>query len=865
MTACPLSDRLPSTAEPPALRGLPSGALPRAFGLLRPLPALLLASAGLHAIGTVAPNAGDPKLALVQSLARDFNLSASPSDVFWIDPPAEGWTPGKRRAWVLAQHPNALNDVFLVHAQLTPEGRLLGTNDVFNATETRAADEASLSAAGSWAAWSIGDAQRSYLVQTADLDASPSLRHFTHAEQWRWRLAWLQRYGQLDGLTQRTFKLDPAPRTLKLTTSETELSIRSDGAPIVVPRRAPTSVGTSLLVEQSHELPPPGNWVTWAVDRVRAISWFGDDRMQWVKAVAYHAKDWLELNLNLQRDDSDSDEFTTRVDLPVTPVTPSAGTARPFETRNDWPPQNITPELDPPWEHEGVWQSLQGDPFVRSSPEPNANFLTTFIRTDAERKFSRILVVLWDPSRIELNLMSGTEEPKSATGQTGPGQIPRDPEILGRLVAAFNGGFQGTHGDFGMMVDGTEYVPPKPYAATVARMSNGETAFGTWPVDGHAPPDMVGYRQNLTPLVGGGELNPYGRLWWGGVPQGWQDDTQTVRSGLCHTKQGFIAYFYGTKTDAQHLGRAMLAANCEYGMHLDMNQGHTGLEFYIADEESKLPPLGLPLQGMWQAEGPLRDAPGFAFRGRRLFRGMQLMNFPRYIGREARDFFYLTLRRSLPSPNLRSVSQSPRDGVWETAELPQFGSPPVQARTSIRPDPTQPGSKVHLLQLDPYRLAPRTEPDDHLVASWAQPAAQHELAVWWDAGRAVVSQQPPSEAAVALLGGTASPSADARAAAAVDARGMVLYAEIATLTGQSRTDAGAELLRSALQLAGASRLVYLRAPAGVVLGNRDLSLHPQQVPSAGALHVVRVERSGFQDVFKDTPVVKREEWRPLQK
>ena len=35
----------------------------------------------------------------------------------------------------------------------------------------------------------------------------------------------------------------------------------------------------------------PGNVVTWAVDRVRAMPWFGDDRMQWVKAVAFTALD----------------------------------------------------------------------------------------------------------------------------------------------------------------------------------------------------------------------------------------------------------------------------------------------------------------------------------------------------------------------------------------------------------------------------------------------------------------------------------------------------------------------------------------------------------------------------------------------
>ena len=41
----------------------------------------------------------------------------------------------------------------------------------------------------------------------------------------------------------------------------------------------------------------PGNLITWAVDRVRALSWFGDDRMQWVKAVAFTALDKVARDL----------------------------------------------------------------------------------------------------------------------------------------------------------------------------------------------------------------------------------------------------------------------------------------------------------------------------------------------------------------------------------------------------------------------------------------------------------------------------------------------------------------------------------------------------------------------------------------
>ena len=61
--------------------------------------------------------------------------------------------------------------------------------------------------------------------------------------------------------------------------------------------------------------------------------------------------------------------------------------------------------------------------------------------------------------------------------------IPRDPEIMKRLLGAFNGAFQSTHGDYGMQVDGALIVPPKPYAATVARTSGFSGAIGSGRAD----------------------------------------------------------------------------------------------------------------------------------------------------------------------------------------------------------------------------------------------------------------------------------------------------------------------------------------------------------------------------------------------
>ena len=44
--------------------------------------------------------------------------------------------------------------------------------------------------------------------------------------------------------------------------------------------------------------------------------------------------------------------------------------------------------------------------------------------------------------------------------------MPRTPEVMGRVLAGFNGGFQATHGEFGMMAESVVYLPPKPFSVS---------------------------------------------------------------------------------------------------------------------------------------------------------------------------------------------------------------------------------------------------------------------------------------------------------------------------------------------------------------------------------------------------------------
>jgi hypothetical protein len=474
---------------------------------------------------------------------------------------------------------------------------------------------------------------------------------------------------------------------------------------------------------------------------------------------------------------------------------------------------------------------------------------------------------MWDPRQVELNAMSGTREPKSATGATGPGLVPRDPEVLTRLVAGFNGGFQAMHGEYGMMSDGVVYLPPKPYAATVARLTDGSTGFGTWPEDDTIPPEIVSFRQNMTPLIMDSRVNPYHRQWWGGVPPGWEDTSKTVRTGLCLTREHFAAYFYGSRADVDHISSAMQQARCDYGIHLDMNPGHTGLEFYNVDREGRLPSLSRKLNSEWEAEGAVPHIKGWRFRGRRMIRRMALMHFPRYIHRESRDFFYLTLRPLLPGAHLTPVAsdREPGEGVWVVSGLPQHGWPHAMATTWLRPDPKRRETKVWILRVDPRRVTPECHqgtrrPTVLTLSTSHSPSAKQSI--WWTSEGLWLGDTPSDGPSLRMAtGSTSVPRKAVSAAAGIDGEKMFVYAEIATAPDRNQDGA---LLHSLLKQMGCSRPVLLSERLQVALGGqRDLAGHPVAL-QRDTSRLCRFAGPGGQLIFKDTPVVARRVWEPLQ-
>ncbi|MBX3214444.1 MAG: hypothetical protein KF850_20580 [Labilithrix sp.] len=899
---------------------------------LRPLPFALVAACGLSRLGRAPIDDAAPSrsAALCGALAAAHTLTCAPEDVVWLDGPSGvlGAIGGKARALVRGKERAAQPsdpavaadaetlDIFAVTTRLSPEGQLLDVGATYNLTRSTGADEGLPVARGSLVAYLVEVDDRPEALHVLDLAGHDAHAYdeLTKLERFQVKVADLQATGQARGVKKTVFTLVPPPQ-------KAALAFREDGALEVTgvhgandtdvrvtriePREGTVSDAAGVRVTAEVIAKPP-TLAPWMSDRLRAVSWFGDDKNQALKAIVFTTLEWVKgKRAELTGDTGEAAALDDLGSIETGTLGPSTFT----DPEIGWPPKPLEPLMKPAIAGEGQWIRLDDDPFITPIPGLASPFVTTFVRSDPSAKHTRVYVTLWDPRLIALHMEAGTVEPVSATGEAGPGQIPRTPEIIRRVIGGFNGGFQATHGEFGMQANGVLYLPPKPYAATVAELRDGTTAFAAWPTEQQVPEEVLSFRQNMTFMVQNDKYNPWGRAWWGGVPPGWHDAIHTTRSGLCLTKEGFVAYLFGHDIGPEPLGRAMLAARCQVGMHLDMNPGLAGFEFYNMQPASTFTPLGRPLQPDWEYEGTVRDMPEFKFRSRRMTKSMGHILFPRYIQRDARDFFYLTARSVLPGAPIAPGVE------WRVKGLPQHGYPYASAIASVTlPLPGEP--RVRVLRVDPRAVAPSAAVDPRAVAPNApvdpravapnapvDPRAvapnapvsddgARTVAVFGrpprakgatrDAGAALgaggaetklwlgdhifaIDRSPtPSAVAIASVAPPTAPgAATARAAAGVsDEDGMLHWLELAPESTPSAETSAAML--ALLERAGCSArglvLDNLRAYLG---GTLDTGGEPAG-PATALVTLARTPSPAAKQIFESTPIVPQAVWQPLQ-
>jgi hypothetical protein len=851
----------------------------RALGLKRRRLAIAL---GLFLViaGVMRCRSGASEDTVEASVAAAFaadDVSVDPESVVWLEPDRG---PFRGRALLALGTETDLADVYYAEARVAGEG-VLDLARVTNVTRSSGADESDLALSGRYAIFAsrVGDEYEAVTV----LDANGEPRSLTKGWPLRARaqnaITNLQETGRFGGFGRRRYAFVEPSRALSIRVEAARFHVSTDAGELVIdPAEADAQSGAELAELRPTEKGMPGG-ITWIVDTVRNTSFIGPEPVEWLEHRVFSLKDRLERGYHAVFGDETTEEQEEavaeelgvsaaerrrRIELSVTD--PELG----------WPPRAIEVVYDEPLEGEGQWLPVIDDPFVKTYPNAPTPFYTTVLRPDEARPFARVYIAIWDPRLVQLRIMTGTREPESATGETGPGMAPRDPATLERLVAGFNGGFQALHGEFGMMSEGRVYLPPKPWSATIAVHRDGRVSMGSWrpPPEGvrtfeegwaneQIPEDMVEFRQNLTSVVEDGRFNPFERWWWGAAPLNAEEQVRIDRSGVCLTEEGFYAYFFGKSLGPEALGEAMLRTRCVRAVHLDMNSRHTGFEFYDVRRNGTHPPLAVELgEGRYDGEMPL--APEMHLRARLLTLSMTPMRFPRYAARDPRDFFYLTLRPVLPGPDLSS-------GVpFETQGLPHAGFPFAFARAfsgsvSGSPRGVEHGPGTWLVRIDPTRALPAPVAGESVTTPLgylSSPSSAGSIALYAVdevVGRRFGIGDPPEGATVILRGGALGRGSDAGAAIGVDGDGFLVYAE--------RDGEDPLPLVGRLEEAGVSRAIALDESRLAFFSN-DALVAPdsfeRELDRASAMAFYANEAPYHQVLFPDTEARPYSVWARMQ-
>ena len=890
----------------------------------------LSAAASLRHAEDVAWNRTNSQEGVARVL-RARGLVCAPGDVAWVIGPkgVAGAIRGGARAIVRAHVGDEPNDIYWVDARLAPGGALLEVRSVWKLTDTSGADESLPVLHGHLAAHVAMAESVSTGVHVLDLDGRTLNQYpeFTRTQRLEVALTNLEQTGQIAGVVNDTYAFDPVSGPATLTwRDDGQLAVHTEDRDVTIePRRGLVTDGGELVRVVRDERARPGSLATWAVDRVRSLSWFGDDRMQWLKAVVYTVLDRYRAHFAQYAQETTAEQVRDELGI----RTPDLSISTSPVGDGGFPPPPMKPLASSPLPGEGLWISLDRDPFITRAPDGTApTFVASFLRPDPHRSDVRVYITLWDPRQVALHMQAGTIEPVSASGECGLGTVPRTPAVMKRLVAAFNGGFQARHGEFGMQVDGVEYLPPKPYAATIGELTDGSNGFGSWPGPEASASggDFVSLRQNLTALVQDEKFNPWQRSWWGGTPPGWPDRIHSARSGLCLTREGFVGYFYGGNIAAEDLGGAMIAARCNFGVHLDMNPGHVGFEFYNVAPQGRLAPLEHPLRSDSEAEGAVPDMVGLTFRARRMVRGMGSMLFPRYLQRQARDFFYLTARPVLPgAPIDVGPAAAPGEGQWNTKGLPHYGQPFALATSWVcapkhepaideggasrppssspdaggaprppssspdaggapRPSSSSPDAggaprpsssspdggcvRLRIVRVDPRTVRPESSETSDSPTVIALSANGHgPQTLWWKDGALSIDGLGPGPHSTAIVAGVAMSAPAATTASAVvgiqDEDGMLAWVELPPdVHPDARTAAAMDEVLGRL---GCTARLALPGEGHALLGGSLDASGDRPAPQATVtVRLVRGRAPDAHRIFEGTPVVPFEVWQPLQ-
>lgn len=270
---------------------------------------------------------------------------------------------------------------------------------------------------------------------------------------------------------------------------------------------------------------------------------------------------------------------------PCPPAVPDepAPQAGPAPKPAAFPPAAITPPVErTKAAGDGVWTpvSVHTPSGKASSGSP---VYRTVIHPHKIRPFVVVEIVAIDLSRLDMQLVGGTEEPEgsSVPVEKRPGLVP--PAELDSLVAVTNGGFKKRHGGHGIAVPGAVLAPPKPELCTFARTKSGAFRLGTWSSLASEQAEFAWFRQTAPCLIEGGTKNPdlaseYRAKKWGGAEDG---NKEIRRSAIGVGADPGVLYFaISDYSTAEWLADGLAAAGITAAAQLDINYSYTRFIVY---------------------------------------------------------------------------------------------------------------------------------------------------------------------------------------------------------------------------------------------------------------------------------------------
>ena len=357
----------------------------------------------------------------------------------------------------------------------------------------------------------------------------------------------------------------------------------------------------------------------WLADLGRSI--VGNDAIAKLEDFAYGVED--EVNRATKADEAPKPLW----DVPEAPSpAPSAsGDAPPKPTRYPaFQVQDVGPMLKSfSAPGDGVWIPVVD---ARNPDEP-APLRKTLLHPDKNRSWSAVVVVAADLRQLTLHLVPGIHEPmtkdKAARELKRTGTVAE--EDLGTVLAAFNGGFKTTHGQYGMKIGSLEFVPPRVRSCTVAAFPGDVLKVRSWEELEPSKDQMLWLRQTPMCMVEDGKLHPGLQLetntHWGATL-----DKNTVirRSAIGLSADAKVLYVaISEATSATTIATAMQFAGAVNVAQLDVNFSYP--KFVTVEK----------------AETPTSERAG-SWVVRAIAKGFEYTDSD-YIRKEmSRDFFYLT-------------------------------------------------------------------------------------------------------------------------------------------------------------------------------------------------------------------------------